>query len=200
MSRSSRLAPLLWLVLVLPAASPAYGQWSLGMSVGAARFSGGAEEPVTGRSLRPYRPTTFEFGVRRVTGRIGVELRVHYASSSLAFEGKEAVAAVKDVLEVYGAAPQLSIRVSHLGPEAVLSAYAGPLFEVWKLDDFTSHSRLGATASLGLEVPFGGRWSGSARLGAAVMRSPFDEEDLDEGLEPRALWRREVSAGLSYRM
>ena len=200
MPSSSSFAPLLSLLLVLSPATPASGQWSVGMSVGAARFSGGAEEPATGRSLRPYRPTTFQVGVARFTGRIGMELRLHYASSSLAFEGKEAVAAIKDVLEVYGASPEFSFRLARVGSDAVLRAYAGPVFEVWKLDEFTSHSRVGAAASLGLDLPFGGRWSGSARLGAAVMRSPFEAEDLEEGLEPKALWRREVSAGLNYRM
>jgi len=170
------------------------------MSVGAARFSGGAEEPATGRSLLPYRPTTFEAGVSRVRGRLGFGLRVHYASSSLALEGDDALAAVKDVMNVYGIAPELSVRLTRLGPEAVLLAYAGPVFEIWKLDENTSHSRLGAAASLGLEVPFGGRWSGAARIGGAVMRSPFDEDDLTVGLEPRTLWRRELSAGLNYRM
>jgi hypothetical protein len=195
--RSTTVLPLL-LVLVL--ASRASGQWSVGLSLGAARFSGGAEEPATGRSLRPYRPTTFQAGVARVSGRLGVAVRAHYASSSLAFEGKEAVAAIKDVLQVYGITPEVSLRVARVGPEAVLRAYAGPIFEVWKLDESTSHSRLGAAAALGLEVPFGGRWTGSARVGAAVMRSPFEQDDLDQGLEPKALWRREVSAGLSYRM
>lgn len=170
------------------------------MSVGAARFSGGAEEPATGRSLLPYRPTTFEAGVSRVHGRLGFGLRVHYASSSLAFEGEEAVAALKDVMEVYGIAPELSVRLGRLGPQAVLRAYGGPVFEIWKLDESTSHSRLGAAASIGLEVPFGGRWSGAARIGGAVVRSPFEEEDLDDDLEPRTLWSRQLSAGLNYRM
>jgi hypothetical protein len=191
---------IIWLLLSAAVASPVSAQWSVGMSVGAARFSGGAEEPSTGRSLLPYRPTMFQVGIARVAGRIGVELHVHYASSSLGFEGKEAVVAIKDGLEVYGATPELSVRVTGLGPGGVLRAYAGPVFEVWKLDDATSHSRVGAAAALGLEVPFGRRWAGSARIGGAVMRSPFEEADLDEGLEPRALWRREVSAGINYRM
>jgi hypothetical protein len=188
------------IVLLTWLATPLHAQGSIGMRVGAARFSGGAEEPATGRSLLPYRPTTFEAGASRVHGRFGVGLRVHYASSSLALEGNDALSAVKDVMKVYGIAPELSVRLSGLGPQAVLRAYAGPVFEIWKLDENTSHSRLGAAAALGLEVPFGGRWSGAARVGGAVMRSPFDEEDLIVGLEPRTLWRRELSAGLNYRM
>lgn len=170
------------------------------MSVGAARFSGGAREPATGRSLLPYRPTTFQAVLSRSQGRFGVGLRLHYASSSLALEGDDALAAVKDVMNVYGIAPELSVRITGLGPEAVLRAYAGPVFEIWKLDENTSHSRLGAALALGLDVPFGGRWSGTARVGGAVMRSPFNVDDLVVGMEPRTLWRRELSAGLNYRM
>jgi hypothetical protein len=188
--------------LVLAAVPPRAGaQWTATLGLRAARFSGGAEEPATGRSLRPYRPTMFEAGVARFGHRVGVGLRVHYASSSLALEGGNAVAAVKDALQVYGVQPELSVQVSHLGPEGLIRAFAGPIFEIWKLPDLGSRSRLGIAASLGMEFPFGGRWSGSARLGAAVTpTSPFTTADLDPSLERRTLWRREVSAGVSYRM
>jgi hypothetical protein len=181
--------------------SPVPAQWTATLGLSAARFSGGAEEPATGRSLLPYRPTLLEAGIARAGGRVGVGLRVYYASSSLALEGEEGVAAVKDALEVYGASPEVSVRLSRLGPEGILRIFAGPVFEVWKLPDIGSRARLGVAASLGLEVPFGGRWSGSARLGAAVTpASPFNAEDLEPTLERRALWRREISAELGYRM
>jgi hypothetical protein len=119
----------------------------------------------------------------------------------LALEGGEAVAAIKDAIGVYGIAPEISYRVSRLGPEGVIRAFAGPLIEVWKLPDIGSHWRVGLAGSLGLDVPLGGRWSGAARLGAAVTpSSPFGREDLEPPLEPRALWRREVSATLQYRL
>lgn len=192
------------LMAALLAAVPwaaASAQWSVAVGLRAARFSGGAEEPATGRSLRPYRPTVLEAGVSRSGRRVGVGLRVHYASSSLALEGADAVAAVKDAIEIYGAIPEVSVRVARLGPGGVLRAFAGPVFEIWKLPDLGSRPRVGASASLGLEVPFGGRWSGVARLGAAVTpASPFKDEDLDPSLHRRALWRREVVAELSYRM
>lgn len=183
------------------APAPASAQWTASAGLRAARFSGGAEEPATGRSLRPYRPTLFEAGLAYARGKFGVGLRLHYASSSLALEGADAVAAVKGALEVYGATPELSARISGLGPQGVLRVSIGPIFEIWKLPDAGSRARVGVAGSVGLDVRFGGKWSGSARLGAAVTpASPFDEEDLDPSLERRALWRREVSAGLSYRM
>jgi hypothetical protein len=193
-------AALISLMLSL-AASNLIAQWDVATGIRAPRFSGGAVEPATGRSLRPYRPTMWEVGVDRMGRRVGVGLRLTYASSSLALEGHDALAAVKNALEVYGIDPEISIRLAPVGPQGLVRLYAGPLFEVWKLPDVGSHLRVGFGTSVGLEMPFGGRWVGSARLGGAVTpSSPFTEEDLDPSLEPRALWRREASAALHYRL
>jgi hypothetical protein len=200
MTSTRARAALISLMLSL-AASDVIAQWGVATGIRAPRFSGGAVEPATGRSLRPYRPTMWEVGVDRMGRRVGVGLRLNYASSSLAFEGPEALAAVKNALEVYGIDPEISIRLAPVGPQGLVRVYAGPLFEVWKLPDVGSHLRVGLGASVGLEMPFGGRWVGSARLGAAVTpSSPFTQEDLDPSLEPRALWRREASAALHYRL
>jgi len=193
-------AALIGLVLSL-AASDLTAQWGLATGIRAPRFSGGAVEPATGRSLRPYRPTMWEIGVDRMGRRVGVGLRLNYASSSLALEGHDALAAVKNALEVYGIDPEISVRLTQVGPQGLVRLYAGPLFEVWKLPDAGSHLRMGFVASVGLEMSFGGRWVGSARLGGGVTpSSPFTEDDLDPSLEPRALWRREASAALHYRL
>jgi hypothetical protein len=193
-------AALISLMLSL-AASDLSAQWGVATGIRAPRFSGGAVEPATGRSLRPYRPTMWEVGVDRMGRRVGVGLRLNYASSSLALEGHDALAAVKNALEVYGIDPEMSIRLAPVGPQGLVRLYAGPLFEVWKLPDVGSHLRVGLGASVGLEMPFGGRWVGSARVGGAVTpSSPFTEGDLDPSLEPRALWRREASAALHYRL
>jgi hypothetical protein len=129
-----------------------------------------------------------------------VGLRAHYASSSLALEGSDALAAVKNAIALYGVGPELSVRIGRLGPEGVVRLFAGPLFEVWELPDAGSHLRVGLAVSLGLEVPFGGRWAGSGRFGAAVTPSPFAREDLHGLLKPRPLWRREATAGVRYRL
>jgi hypothetical protein len=200
MSSTRARAALISLLLSL-AASDLIAQWGVATGIRAPRFSGGAVEPATGRSLRPYRPTMWEIGVDRMGRRVGVGLRLNYASSSLALEGDDALAAVKDALEVYGFDPEISVRLTHVGPQGLVRLYAGPLFEVWKLPDVGSHVRLGFGASVGLDIPFGGRWVGSARLGGAVTpSSPFTEDDLEPSLKPRALWRREASAALHYRL
>ncbi len=200
MPGSRARAALVVTLFLTAAARPACAQWIVSAGIRAPRFSGGAVEPATGRSLGPYRPTMFEIGADRTIGRVGVGVRVRYASSSLALEGDEAVAVVKDALSVYGIDPELSLRLGTLGPGGAVRLFAGPVLDIWKLPDIGSHLRVGASAAIGLEVPFGGRWSGVARAGGAVTASPFDEEDLDLGLEPRALWRREASAVLRYRL
>jgi len=187
-------------VLFLCMASAAEAQWGIAAGIRAPRFSGGAAESGTGRSLMPYRPTMWEITLERMGARAGVGLRLNYASSSLALEGPDALAAVKDALEVYGIDPEVSLRLRRLGVGGLLRIYAGPLLEVWRLPDTPSEWRLGFAASLALEVPFGERWAGTTRVGAAVLpTSPFTESNLDPSFEPEALWRREVSASLRYR-
>jgi len=200
MTRSLACAALL-VIASLAGTSTIAAQWAVSFGVRAPRFSGAAVEPSTGRSLRPYRPTVLEAGLDRAGRRVGVGVWVHYASSSLALEGSEGLSAVKDALTVYGAEPFVALRVTRVGPDGVLRITGGPLLEVWKLPDVGSRTRIGAAAAVELAMPFGGRWSGVARLGGAVTpSSPFTRDDLDPSLEPRALWRREVAVSLRYRM
>jgi hypothetical protein len=200
MTRSHACAALVAIVL-LAGPTTAMGQWEVGAGIRASRFSGAAVEPATGRSLRPYRPTIYEVGLDRVGHRVGVGLWLHYASSSLALEGADALSAVKDALTVYGAEPFVALRLTAVGRDGVLRLTGGPLLEVWKLPDPGSRTRLGVAAAVELTMPFGGRWSGVARMGGAVTPgSPFTRADLDPALEPRALWRREAVASLRYRL
>ena len=197
---SSLARAALFVLLLIAAPFPAGAQWTLSAGIRAPRFSGGATEPATGRSLLPYRPTMWEVGLERARGSVELGLRLRYASSSLALEGDEAVAVVKDALSVYGIDPEVSFRLGRPGPGVAVRAYAGPTLDIWTLPDAGSRVRLGASAALGLEIPFGRRWAGVARVGGAVTASPFDKEDLEVGLERRTLWRREASATLRYRL
>jgi len=200
MTPSHTCAALVACVTLLGSSTIA-AQWEVGVGIRAPRFSGGAVEPATGLSLRPYRPTVIEAGLDRPGRRVGVGVWMHYASSSLALEGSDGLSAVKDALTVYGAEPFIAARLTGVGPDGVLRVTGGPLLEVWKLPDVGSRTRLGAAAALELAIPFGGRWGGVARVGGAVLpSSPFTRADLDPSLEPRALWRREVAASLRYRL
>jgi hypothetical protein len=53
---------------------------------------------------------------------------------------------------------------------------------------------------LSLRIPLGNAISGSLRVGAGVIASPFTREELDPNFEPRTLWRRSVTARLEYRL
>jgi len=199
-ARSHALAAL---VLCFLAASPAMlrAQWTLSGGIAAPRFFGGAEESSTGSSLSPYRPTVFGIRLERSGQHVGMAMRVYYASSSLALEADDAVSAVKDALSVYGAEPEVSVRLTRVGQDGTLRLYGGPLLELWDLAGSVTRARLGLGAALGLELPLGGRWSGALRAGAAVTpSSPFTEEDLEPAFEPRTLWRRELEGSLRYRL
>ena len=189
----------LFALTVVPRSSVA--QWTLAAEIGSARFWGGSAEVGGDRSFRPYRPTLVGLGVGYVRSNLGVGVRLHYAGSSLALEGKEAVVASKGVLDVYGISPEVSLAVTRLGPDVRVRLYAGPLIEVWNLTNEISHLRVGAAGAVAFEVPLGVRLAGTLRAGMAVTpASPFSREDLDSSYEPRALWRRTFSTSLAYRL
>jgi hypothetical protein len=201
MSTRTRSRAAFVLGLLAAPLAPLHGQWTLTGGIGAPRFSGGAVEATTESSLSPYRPTVFALGLEREGRRVGMGLWVYYTSSSLALEAADAVSAVKDALTVYGAEPEVSLRLARVGQDGVLRLYGGPLLEFWDLGGSVTRTRLGMSAELGLEVPFGGHWSGAIRAGAAVTpSSPFTREDLDAAFEPRTLWRREIEGSLRYRL
>jgi hypothetical protein len=180
---------------------PSVAQWAVAAEIGSARFWGASAEIGGRHSFRPYRPTVVGVGLAYSRGGVGVGLRFQYAGSSLALEGDDAVVAAKGALDVYGISPEIALGVTRLGPASRVRLHAGPLLELWKLAGQTSHLRLGVSAALGLDVPLGNRLAGNMRAGMAVTpASPFAREDLDPSFEPRALWRRTLSASLTYRL
>lgn len=195
-----RLVSFLLALLLAAAPHRAAAQWVLSADVTAPRFSGGSSRQPDGRSFRPYRPTLAGVGLERSGRAGGVGLHGYYASASLALEGADAVVAVKNALDLYGASLEVSGRLATLGTASRLMLYAGPLVEVWRLAEETSRVRGGFAAAIGLQVSIGNRWSVVMRAGAAVSGSPFAAEDLDAGFVPRPLWRREVSGRLRYRL
>jgi len=180
---------------------PALGQWAVTTEVGADRFWGGSVDN-TGehRSFRPYRPTTFGLGLERSAGKLGGGLRLRYASAGLALEGPDAVVAAKGVFTVYSVAPELMYRITTLGAANLLALRGGPLFEIWSIIDQDTRTRVGVHGALSLNVPLGGRFAGSLVAGAALIPSPFEEEQLGPPFELRALWRRRFAVGLDYRL
>jgi hypothetical protein len=199
--RTQRFTPsLLALSLCAAASHQAAPQWTVTAEVTAPRYWGGSSELEGGRSFRPYRPTVAGLGLERSIHGVSAGVQGYYASTSLALEGPEGVVAVKNALELYGVAAELSGNIRNLGEGGRLMLYGGPVVEVWSLAGEASHVRGGFAAAIGLQVAMGKRWSAVIRVGAAVSGSPFEADDLDAGFVPRMLWRREVSGRLRYRL
>ena len=198
--RTSSLLGLAVVMLVSWAWCPsALGQWAVTTEVGADRFWGGSiENTEDHRSFRPYRPTTFGVGIQRKAGRLGVGLRLRYASAGLALEGADAFVAAKGVFTVYSVAPEVVYRALSLGSVNQLMLHLGPLFEVWSVIDEDAQTRVGIHGAVSLNLPLGGRFAGMVMAGAALIPSVFEEGLLDPGFERRALWRRRFAVGLDY--
>ena len=179
----------------------ALAQWRLSAEVGSDRFWGGSIETTPEqRSFRPYRPTTFGVGLERRNERLEVGLRLRYASAGLALEGADALSAVKGVFSVYSVSPEAAYRIATVGSGNQLMVHGGPLFEVWSVADEDSQTRVGIQGAVSFDIPLGGRFAGSVMAGAAVIPSPFGQDQLDPPFERRALWRRRFAVGLSYRL
>jgi hypothetical protein len=201
MLTSSIRFALLLVLIVAGAPREAPAQWAVTAEVGAARYWGAsAESSGSGPSFRPYGPTIFGVGLERHRDRWGWGIRLQHAGASLALEGKDAVAAVKGALDSYGISPEVSLRLKRLDSGLQLRLSGGPLLEFWDIASEISHARVGAQVGLGVLLPLGGKVAAGLRAGLAVTPSPFDQEDLQAGYEPRALWRRGLSASLQYRL
>lgn len=180
--------------------SPAFGQWTVQVEIGADRYWGGsAETGGENRSFRPYRPTTFGLGLHRKGHPVGWGMQVHYAVAGLALEGPGAVAVVEGVFTMVSLSPEVVYRLTALGPVAELRLHAGPLFEAWGIIDEDSRTRVGAQGAVSLGIPLGGHLAGTLLAGAAVIPSPFEDGELP-GYDTRALWRRRFAVGLQYRL
>ena len=177
------------------------GQWSVGAEVGADRFWGGSLETTEDeRSFRPYRPTTLGARLQWEGTSLGAGLRLGWFSASMALEGADLIVVASNVFSVYSLAPEVLYRVTLVGRANRLLLRAGPLLEIWKALDEEAETRLGVHGALALSVPLGSKLEAVLSAGAALIPSPFAEEQLDPGFERRPLWRRGFTAGLHYRL
>jgi hypothetical protein len=181
--------------------TPVYAQWSIGAEVGGDRFWGGSvEKEGLHRSFLPFRPTTLGISLVRDGRLFSIGVTMRYSSAGMSLEGDEAVSVVKGVFTMYGVAPELSYRIATLGHTNRLLLHGGPLFEIWRAVDESSETRLGVQGALSLNVPLGRKFAASIAAGAAVIGSPFSEQQLVAGFERRPLWRRRFAASLRYRL
>jgi hypothetical protein len=190
-------------VLILSLAAPAHAlaQWSVSLGVESERFWGGSLELGPERkSFRPYRPTVVGVGLERRMGKVGLGLRARYTEASLGLEGRDAVVALKGGFTVVGIAPEISYHIATLGPGNRLVLHAGPLVEFWDPVESDGRTRVGAQGIASLGIPLGGRFGRSVGGSLAFVASPFNSNELIDGYERRALWRRGFAAGLQYQL
>jgi hypothetical protein len=200
---TARLLPITLLALAQVSVwcPAAHSQWAIGLEVGSDRFWGSSIETADPhRSFRPYRPTTLGVGLERRGERLGAALHLRYAGASLALEGEDAAVVVKGVFNRYQASPELVYRIVTLGSANELRLHAGPVFELWTVEGEDSQLRAGIQGAVSLRIPFGSRFAGSLTGGAAITASQFSDQQLIDGYERRALWRRSVVAGLEYQL
>lgn len=179
----------------------AQGQWTVGVEVGSDRFWGSSIETAEPhRSFRPYRPTTVAVGLERRGKHLGAAMRLGYAGTSLALEGRDAAVVVKGIFSHYRASPELVCRIATLGAANDLRLHAGPVFELWSMEGEGSQFRAGVQGAVSLRIPLGSGFAGSLTAGLGVTPSPLSQEQLLDGYERRALWRRSVAAGMEYEL
>jgi hypothetical protein len=110
------------------------------------------------------------------------------------------VVAVNGVFTLYSISPELVYRMGSVGTANQLLLHLGPLFEVWSVADEEAQTRIGAQGAVSFRVPLGSRLAGSVTAGAALIPSPFGQDQLTTGFQPKALWRRRFAGGLQYRL
>jgi hypothetical protein len=179
--------------------SVAQGQWSAAIQIGSDRFWGGSiENTPEHRSFRPYRPTAFSAAIQRRGSGIGLGLRLGYTEAALALEGSDAVVAANGVFTILSLSPEISYRLATVGAGNDLLLQAGPLLELWDIIDQGARTRWGAQAALAFAVPLSRKISAAVSGGVALISSPFEDGELLDGYELRALWRRRLAGGLEY--
>jgi len=197
-----------WLTLMGAAAlascvlsSSLEGQWSVGAYIGADRFWGGSLETTQDeRSFHPYRPTTFGARVQWEGSHLGAGMTLGEFAAGMALEGVDAAVVAKNVFSVYSVAPEVLYRVAVVGAANRLLLRAGPLLELWKALDEEPQTRLGVQGAFALYVPLGWKLEAVLSAGAALIPSPFAEDQLDPPFERRPLWRRHFTASFQYRL
>jgi hypothetical protein len=175
-------------------------QWRINLEVGSDRFWGGSEE-VGGeqRSLHPYRPTFFGLGIERLGSRFGPGLQLAHSDASLGLEGGDAVVAVEGIFTTLSIAPEVHYRLAQVAANQ-LRVHVGPLLEVWDLSEEPTRVRAGGQAGLSLDVPLGKRFGLSVFGAAALVGSPFNEDELESTYQRTGLWRRRFSLRANYQL
>lgn len=179
-------------------------QWTVGLELGGARYSGATARTTPsadGETFRPAHPTILGLRLTRGTGPVQPGLGLSYAEPDLALEGATAAVLVKDALRVITIAPELGYRLTRHGAAAELRVALGPVLELWDPAGEGYRPRLGGQGAAMLTLPITGRLVGRLRAEVAVVPSSmFEARELPAEYRPAALWRRGVAAGVALRL
>lgn len=198
--RRTRWAALLAFLAPVPAATVS-AQWSVGVSVGIARYYGGAVSAIdsTPGAVHPYRPTTFTLLVGHDWGRLRADFGFAYASPGLAAEIPEGAFIDTRGAEFVSGAPEVTVRVLSVGAGGALRVGGGGDVTVWHMTGFDSRLLLGGHLTAAYEWPIAGPFLGSIQGGLALSPSLFRADEIDASFTRRMLVRPGVSIGLRYR-
>ena len=186
-------------LLLAPAAAAA--QWSIGLGIGIARYYGAAGPAVDSveGSIHPYRPTTLTLAVGRDWGSLRADLAVEYGEPGIAAEVPGGAFLETKDANYEAIAPEISVRLFHIGAGGALRVGAGADVALWHLTGFDPQLLPGAHAAVAYEWPVAGRLLGSIRAGLSLSPSIFRDVDLPSDFERRMMVRPSIAIGLRYR-
>lgn len=180
---------------------PLSAQWSTGLSLGVARYYGGAVSTVDSApgSVHPYRPTTVTLAVGHDWGAVRVDLGVSYGSPGMAAEVDGGAFVDAGAAYFVAGAPEVSVRVLRVGAGGALRAGGGPDVTLWSLTDFDSRVLVGGHVAVSYEWPIAGSFVGSIQAGVSLSPSLFRESEISSSFERRMMVRPSLALGLRWR-
>ena len=184
---------------LVPAALRA--QWSAGVSLGIARYYGGAVSAVDSLpgEVHPYRPTTLTLVVGRDWNAVRVDLGLSYGAPGLAAEIPGGAFVDTRGIQFVAAAPEVTVRLLHLGAGGSLRVGAGGDLTRWSIADFETRVLLGGHLTAAYEWPVAGPFVGDVQAGLSLSPSLFSERELDPSFERRSMLRPSLALGLRFR-
>jgi len=187
------------------------GQFSVGLSIGTASFSGAARKGGDSEEVRflPYRPTSFGVLVGWGRDRLRLEGSARYGEPGLALQGvplAEAEESPGGVLIVSEHALRLasfaggaSLPVLRLREGPSIRGGLALVLERWSSPGSPGRTVAGAQGGLAMEVTLNGALAAraDAELGFTPA-SPFRAGDLPAGFTPRSTWRRSLAVAVVW--
>lgn len=187
--------------------------WSVGISLGTASFSGasrqadGAEERL---SFAPYRPTLWGLAFSYGGDRLRVGLAVRYGEPGIRIrgvpsplpdeEGTPIVIVVENAYHLSTYTGSITSRLFRLARGPAVRGSLGVALERWAAPGAPVRTiaggQLGVAAEVALSRAFVAALEGE--LGW-TQASPFRREELPDGFQPRSTWRRSLAGALYWR-